>query len=92
MSLPVSPDEEGVMSDNAIPCGTTPSCVNAVSSISKAKRRKTKKEHLSHFCGRTEGGGKEDAWGIAIEEHGQRGLNLHPQAAELDREHAFILQ
>ena len=42
MSLPVSPDEEGVMSDNAVPCGITPSCANAVSSISEAKRRKTK--------------------------------------------------
>ena len=44
MSLPVSPDEEGVMSDNAVPCGTTPSCVNAVSSISEASG---KKKHLA---------------------------------------------
>ena len=42
--MPVSPDEEGVMSDNAVPCGTTPSCVNAVSSISEASG---KKKHLA---------------------------------------------
>ena len=44
MSLPVSPDEEGVMSDNAVPCGTTPSCVNAVNSISQAKGQKKETE------------------------------------------------
>ena len=60
MSLPVSPDEEGVMSDNAVPCGTTPSCVNAVSSMSTAKRRKTKIDTTGITLRETSGGGKED--------------------------------
>ena len=58
---------------------------------SEASENKNKSISVT-FAGEQKGDGKEDGRGIAIEENGQRGLNLHPQAAELDREHAFILQ
>ena len=60
MSLPVSPDEEGVMSDNAVPCGTTPSSVNVVSSMSGSEVSENKKGHHGITLRETSRGGQED--------------------------------